>query len=94
MIKKMSIQPLGDKVLLSPLLTKEKTKSGIVIPSSAREKQQKGLVLAVGPGTEKEKMIVEVGDVVYYNKYSGDTFQEDGEELLIVKQSEILAKKV
>ena len=87
----VNVKPLADRVLIEPLEAEEKTSSGIIIPDSAKEKPQKGTVVAVGPGTGDEKMEVKVGDVVLYGKYTGTELTIDGKDYLIMKQSEILA---
>lgn len=88
----MSIKPLSDRVLVKPAAAEQKTASGIIIPDSAKEKPLKGEVIAVGPGTKDETMQVSVGDTVLYGKYSGTEIEIDGEKLLIMRQSDILAK--
>ena len=85
------IKPLADRVLIEPMEAEEKTASGIIIPDTAKEKPQKGTVVAVGPGTSDEKMDVNKGDVVLYGKYSGTDLTVDGNDFLIMKQSDILA---
>jgi chaperonin GroES len=89
------IQPLGDRVLIQPLEAEEKTKGGIILPDTAKEKQQEGKVMAAGKGrVEDGKVIaleVKVGDKVLYGKYSGTEIKVDGEEMLIVKEEDILA---
>ncbi len=85
------VKPLGDRVLIEPMTAEEKTSSGIIIPDTAKEKPQKGTVVAVGPGTTDEKMEVKKGDVVIYGKYSGTELSFDDKEYIIMKQSEILA---
>ena len=87
----IKIKPLADRVLIEPQEAEEKTASGIIIPDTAKEKPQKGSVRAVGPGTKDEKMEVKVGDVVLYGKYSGTDLNVDGNDYLIMKQSDILA---
>ena len=87
----IKIKPLADRVLIEPQEAEEKTASGIIIPDTAKEKPQKGNVRAVGPGTKDEKMEVKVGDVVLYGKYSGTDLNIDGNDYLIMKQSDILA---
>ncbi|MBM3153721.1 MAG: co-chaperone GroES [Chloroflexi bacterium] len=92
------LQPLGDRVVVKPIPKEEVTKGGIVLPDTAKEKPQEGKVLAVGPGklTEDGKRIamdVKVGDVVIYAKYGGAEIKEDDEELIILRESDILAKK-
>ena len=89
------VQPLGDRVLLQPLEAEEKTSGGIIVPDSAKEKPQEGKIIAVGKGkVEAGKVIpteVKVGDKVLYGKYSGTEIKVDGEEMLIVKEEDILA---
>ena len=87
----LKVKPLGDRVLIEPLKADEKTASGIIIPDTAKEKPQKGTVVAAGPGTGDEKMEVKVGDVVIYGKYSGTELTIDDTDYIIMKQSEILA---
>ncbi|HKL92514.1 MAG: co-chaperone GroES [Bacteroidales bacterium] len=88
----MALQPLSDRVLVKPAPAEQKTASGIIIPDSAKEKPLKGEVVAAGPGTKDEIMQVQVGDVVLYGKYAGTEIELDGEKLLIMRQSDILAK--
>ncbi|MCM8758053.1 MAG: co-chaperone GroES [Candidatus Omnitrophica bacterium] len=93
----MNIQPLGDRVVIKPLEAEEKTKGGIVLPDTAKEKPQEGKVVAVGKGRLKEDgtllpLEVKVGDRVLYSKYSGtEITTKEGEELLIIKEEDILA---
>jgi chaperonin GroES len=92
------LEPLGDRVVVKPMPKEEVTKGGIVIPDTAKEKPQDGKVIAVGPGrmTEDGKRIamdVKVGDIVIYAKYGGTEIKENGEELIILRESDILAKK-
>lgn len=87
----MSIRPLADRVLIKPTPAEEKTLSGIIIPDSAKEKPLRGTVLAVGNGTKDEEMVVKVNDVVMFGKYAGTEIELDGEKLLIMRQSDILA---
>ena len=91
----MKIRPLGDKVVVKMLEGEETTKSGIVLPGSAKEKPQVAEVVAVGPGTVVDgnvvKMEVKVGDRVLMNKYSGSEVKYDGQEYTILKQGDILA---
>jgi chaperonin GroES len=87
---------LGDRVVIKPTPREEMTKSGIVLPDTAKEKPQEGEVLAVGPGRKLdngtiESMDLKVGDKVLYAKYAGTEFKVDEEELLIVKQTDVLA---
>jgi len=88
---KVNIKPLGDRVLVEPQEAEVKTAGGIIIPDSAKEKPQKGVVIAVGSGTKDVEMEVKVGDVVLYGKYSGNEIQFDDKEYLIMRQSDILA---
>ena len=87
----MNIQPLADRVLIKPTPAEEKTLSGIIIPDSAKEKPLRGTVLAAGKGTKDEEMVVKENDVVMFGKYSGTEIELDGEKLLIMRQSDILA---
>ena len=86
----MNIKPLADRVLVKPAAAEEKI-GGIIIPDTAKEKPLKGEVLAVGNGTKDEDMILKVGDVVLYGKYSGTAVDIDGETYLIMRQSDVLA---
>jgi len=93
---KTKLQPLGDRVVVTPTPREEMTKSGIVLPDTAKEKPQEGSVLAVGPGAilddgKRAPMDVKVGQKVLYGKYAGTEFKLDDEELLIVSQKDILA---
>jgi chaperonin GroES len=90
------LRPLGDRVVIEPTPREEMTKSGIVLPDTAKEKPQEGKVLAVGPGRilddgKREAVDVKVGDKVLYAKYAGTEFKIDDAELLIVSQKDILA---
>ncbi|MBL8019004.1 MAG: co-chaperone GroES [Leptospirales bacterium] len=91
----MTIKPLGDRVLVRPLNQTEEKVGSLYIPDTAKEKPQEGVVEAVGPGkTEDGKTIaleVKVGDRVLYGKYSGTEIKKDGKEMLIVRESDILA---
>jgi chaperonin GroES len=87
----MKLRPLADRVLLKQEKAESKTASGIILPEAAQEKTQTAKVEAVGPGTDKEKITVKVGDRVMYDKYSGTQVKIDGEEFLIVKNSDIIA---
>jgi chaperonin GroES len=95
----VKLQPLGDRIVVKPIEREEVTKGGIVLPDTAKEKPQEGKVLAAGPGRVCEDgkriaMDVKVGDVVLYVKYGGTEVKIDGEELMILRESDILAKKV
>ena len=87
----MNVKPLADRVLVKPAPAEEKTIGGIIIPDSAKEKPLKGEVLAVGQGTKDEEMVLKQGDQVLYGKYSGTEIEIEGEKLLIMHQSDILA---
>ena len=87
----MAIKPLSDRVLILPNPAEEKTAGGLFIPDTAKEKPLLGKVVAVGPGTSEVKMEVAVGDVVIYGKYAGTEIHHDGEDYLIMKQSDIMA---
>ncbi len=91
----MNLKPLGDRVVIKQLEAEEKTKSGIVLPTQAKEKPQEAEVLAVGPGGvvdgKEIVMQVKVGDRIIYSKYAGTEIKMDGEDYIIVKQNDILA---
>ena len=87
----MSIKPLADRVLVKPATAEEKTVGGIIIPDSAKEKPLKGEVIAAGNGTKDEEMILKPGDKVLYGKYAGTEIELDGEQFLIMRQSDVLA---
>ena len=86
---KLNIKPLADRVLLEPMEAETKTASGIIIPDNAKEKPQKATVVAVGSGTKDNRMTVKVGDVVLYGQYSGTEIKIDGNDYLIMKESDI-----
>jgi chaperonin GroES len=86
-----NIKPLGARVLVEIVAAEQKTASGIIIPDSAQEKPQKAIVVAVGKGTEEEKMEVKVGDTVLYGKYAGTQITDQGHDYLILNQADILA---
>ena len=95
----MDLQPLGDRVIVEVLEEEETTVSGIVLPDTAKEKPQKGKVLAIGPGARDEDgeyipMDVEEGDVVIFSKYGGTEIKVGSEDVLILRESDILAKVV
>ena len=87
----VKIKPLADRVLVEPAAAEEKTAGGIIIPDTAKEKPQKGTVVAVGPGKKDEPMTVKVGDLVLYGKYSGTEITVDGGNYLIMRESDIVA---
>ena len=88
---KVKIKPLADRVLVEPAAAEEKTAAGIIIPDTAKEKPQKGKVVAVGTGKKDEPMTVKVGDVVLYGKYAGTEITIDGDNYLIMRESDIVA---
>ncbi|MEZ4661437.1 MAG: co-chaperone GroES [Caldilineaceae bacterium] len=92
----MNLKPLGDRLVVRPTEQEEQTSSGLFLPETAKEKPQQGKVEAAGPGARKESgeripMDVEVGDTVLYAKYAGTNIKINGKELLILKESDILA---
>ncbi|MGF1505068.1 MAG: co-chaperone GroES [Chloroflexi bacterium] len=92
----MNLKPLGDRVVIEPVEQEERTQSGLYIPETAKEKPQQGKIIAVGPGRRDEDgeridMDVEVGQTVLYAKYAGTEFKIDGNKLLILKETDILA---
>ena len=90
-MSKVKIQPLSDRVLIEPVAAETTTASGIIIPDSAKEKPQKGTVVAVGKGTKDEPMTVKVGDLVLYGKYAGTELSVEGNDYLIMRESDIFA---
>jgi chaperonin GroES len=93
---KMNLKPLGDRVIVKPMEAEEKTKGGIILPDTAKEKPIEGTVVAVGPGKVSDdgkliKMEVKAGDKVLYGKYSGTEVTVEGEEYLIMRESDIFA---
>ena len=95
----IKLQPLGDRLVVKPIEREEVTKSGIVLPDTAKEKPQEGEVLAAGPGRLSEDgkriaMDVKVGDIVIYAKYGGAEIKIENEDLIILRESDVLARKV
>ena len=90
-MSKVNIKPLADRVIIQPAAAEEKTASGIIIPDTAKEKPQKGSVVAVGDGKKDEPITVKVGDNVLYGKYAGTEITIDGKEYLIMRESDIFA---
>lgn len=90
--KNMSVnfKPLADRVLVEPVAAETKTASGIIIPDTAKEKPQEGVVVAVGEGKKDEPLTVKVGDKVLYGKYAGTELKLDGKDYLIVRESDLL----
>ena len=85
------LKPLFDRVVIRNIETEEVTKGGILLTSAAKEKPQMAEVLAVGPGTKDVEMVVKVGDKVVYQKYAGTEVKLDGQEVIVIKQSDLLA---
>lgn len=88
---KLNIKPLADRVLIEPAAAEEKTSGGIIIPDTAKEKPQKGKIVAVGPGKKDEPMTVKVGDNVLYGKYAGTEITIEGADYLIMRESDVVA---
>jgi len=88
---KVSIKPLADRVLIEPMAAETKTASGIYIPDTAKEKPQKGKVVAVGPGTKDDKVTVKVGDQVIYEKFGGTELKWEGKDYLMMQEKYIIA---
>ena len=91
MAKKLNITPLHDRVIVKPASAEEKSAGGIIIPDTAKEKPQRGVVVAAGPGKKDELVTVKAGDAVLYGKYSGTEITFEGIEYLIMRESDILA---
>ena len=90
-MSEVKIKPLADRVLVQPQEAETKTASGIFIPDTAKEKPQRGVVIAVGKGTKDETMELKAGDVVLYGKYAGTEIAIEGKDYLIMRQSDVLA---
>jgi chaperonin GroES len=90
-MSKVNIKPLADRVLVEPAAAEEKTASGIIIPDTAKEKPQRGQIIAIGSGKKDEPLTVKVGDTVLYGKYSGTEITVDGKDYLIMRESDIFA---
>ena len=88
---KLKIKPLADRVLIEPAAAETTTVSGIIIPDTAQEKPQKGIVVAVGNGTKDHEMSVKIGDQVLYGKYSGTELKFEGNDYLMMRESDLLA---
>lgn len=99
-MKKVKIRPLDDRVVVQPFEAEERTAGGIVLPDSAREKPQQGKVIAAGPGKliektgERGEMSLKVGDRVFYGKYSGSEIELNGEDYVILRETDVLAVQV
>ncbi|HXD79733.1 MAG TPA: co-chaperone GroES [Puia sp.] len=89
--KKLNVTPLADRVIVKPAPAEEKTAGGIIIPDTAKEKPQRGTVVAAGPGKKDEPVTVKIGDTVLYGKYAGTEIQIEGDDFLIMRESDILA---
>ncbi len=92
----MQLKPLGDHIVVEPLSSQEVTKSGIILPETAKEKPEKGTVIAIGPGKfldngQRSPMDIKVGDIIVFKRYSPDDFKFEDKEYLILSQSDILA---
>lgn len=87
----MAIKPLQDRVLVEPKQAEEKLASGLYVPESAKEKPQRGTVIAVGNGKKDEPMEIKVGDEVLYGKYAGTEINYDGKDYMIMRQADVLA---
>ncbi|MBW6483013.1 MAG: co-chaperone GroES [Vicingaceae bacterium] len=87
----LKIKPLADRVIVEPAAAEEKTAGGIIIPDTAKEKPQKGKVMAVGSGKKDEPLTVKKGDIVLYGKYSGTEITIEGKDYLIMKEADIYA---
>lgn len=89
---KLSIKPLADRVVIEPAAAEQVTAGGIIIPDTAKEKPQKGTVVAIGPGTKDNPVSLKAGDVVIYGKYAGTEFHLDGKDYMIMRESDVIAK--
>jgi chaperonin GroES len=87
----LNIKPISDRVVIAPLAAETTTASGIIIPDTAKEKPQKGTVVAVGKGTKEHEMTVKIGDTVLYGKYAGTELKLEGKDYLIMREDDILA---
>ncbi|MDR3197938.1 MAG: co-chaperone GroES [Planctomycetaceae bacterium] len=99
MSKKINLKPLDDRIVVQPVEAEEKTSGGLYLPDTAKEKPQRGTVIAVGPGKlldsgERAALSVAIGDEVIYGKYSGSDIEIDGQEIKILRESDVLAKVV
>ncbi len=86
----MNFKPINDRVVVKPAPAEEKTKGGIIIPDTAKEKPQRGEVIAVGPGKDGNELTVKTGDIVLYGKYAGQELSYEGEDFLIMREDDIL----
>ena len=90
-MSQVNITPLADRVLVEPAAAEEKTASGIIIPDTAKEKPQKGSIVAIGMGKKDEPLTVKVGDQILYGKYAGTEITVEGKDYLIMRESDIFA---
>jgi len=88
---KVNIKPLADRVIIEPTQSEQKTAGGVIIPDTAKEKPQRGSVVAVGPGKKDEPMTLKEGDVVLYGKYAGSEISIEGKDYLIMRESDVVA---
>ena len=88
---KLKIKPLADRVIIEPAAAEQKTSGGIIIPDTAKEKPQKGIVVAVGPGKKDEPLTVKEGDTVLYGKYAGTEISYEDKDYLIMREDDIVA---
>ena len=91
MAKKLNVTPLHDRVIIQPAAAETKSAGGIIIPDTAKEKPQRGVVVAVGAGKKDEPLTVKAGDTVLYGKYAGQEVDLDGKQYLIMRESDIVA---
>ena len=84
------MKPINDRVVVKPAPAEERTKGGIIIPDTAKEKPQRGEVIAVGPGKDGNLMTVQIGDIVLYGKYAGQELNHEGSDYLIMREDDIL----
>lgn len=84
------MKPINDRVLIKPAAAEEKTKGGIIIPDTAKEKPQRGEVIAVGPGKDGKELTLKVGDAVLYGKYAGQELSHEGQDYLIMREDDVL----
>jgi chaperonin GroES len=87
----LNIKPLSDRVIIEPAAAETQTASGIIIPDTAKEKPQKGTVVAIGNGKKDEPLTVKIGDIVLYGKYAGTDLKFNGKDYLIMREDDILA---
>lgn len=90
-MSKEKVTPLHDRIIVKPAPAEEKTAGGIIIPDTAKEKPQRGTVIAAGPGTKDSPITVKKGDTVLYGKYAGTEISIDGQDLLIMRESDVFA---